>query len=212
MKIFSKVLTLNKLHIIDNILDNFENGSGQADYFNIGLPIVNPPLLRGSIVIHLDVQFLTDNFRFFKKGSPIDTGSIKFGFFKPNFENDLFLEMIHCDYYKFQSLVLDLFELPSQSLKNLSSHKACETLRPVLEKYFSTTVIDFMYGEINPHAWIFEFCLDEGYMLKEKHVKKMFIPNTYLSNPKIRKLNRVLKRKIVPYNPKYGIEGLLSVC
>lgn len=208
MKTFSKVLTLNKLHILENIINTANNsGSAQADYFNVGNPIENPPLLRGSIVIHLNILFLTDNKQFFKTGSPIDTGSIKFGFLKPDIENDLFLKIISCDYIKFYLLVLDLFNLPISSLENLNSHKVCISLKPILEKYFPTAVVNFMYKEKNPHAWLFEFCLDSGYMLKENHIDKIFIPNTYISNPIIKKLSNILKDKVVKYNPKYGIEG-----
>lgn len=207
MKTFSKVLTLNKLHIIENIIDTANLGSVKADYFNIGNPIDNPPSLRGSIVILLNLSFLTDNKQFFKIGSPIDTGSIKFGFLKPDIENELFFEMITCDYIKFYSLTLDLFSLPSSSLDNLNSHRECTSFKPVLDKYFSTTVINFMYREKDPHAWLFEFCLDTGYILKKNHIDKIFIPNTYISNPMIKKLKNILKDKVVKYNPKYGIEG-----
>jgi len=207
MKTFSKILTLNKLHIIENIIGTADNGSLHADYFNVGSPILNPPLLRGSIVMHMNMLFLTDNHQFFKAGSPIDTGSIKFGFLKPNSDNDLFLQMINCSYDKFYALTTDLFRLPDPSLEKLHAHIACVTLKPILEKYFSDIVIDFMYGETNPHAWIFEFCLDSGYILADKHIDKIFIPNTYGSNPVMRKLNKLLKGKVVQYNPKYGIEG-----
>ncbi|MFK3840786.1 hypothetical protein [Serratia sp. NPDC087055] len=207
MKFFSKVITLNKLHIVENIIGAVNGGSSQVDYFNIGSPIENPPLLRGSIVIDINMLFLTDNSDYFKMGSPVDTGSIKFGFLKPNTDNDLFLQMLNCDYDKFLALTLDLFKLPFTSLEKLNCHKACITLKPVLEKYFSTTVVDFMYHEKNPHAWLFEFCLNNGYLFTEKHINKMFIPNTYLSNPVLKELNSLLKDRVVQYNPKYGIEG-----
>ncbi|CNB67956.1 Uncharacterised protein [Yersinia frederiksenii] len=207
MKTFTKVLTLNKLHIIENIIFTAGNGSKKADYFNIGSPIENPPLLRGSIVISMNISFLTDNQYFFKAGSPVDTGSIKFGFLKASIDNDTFLQMINCDYNKFYALTSDLFNLPSIYLQNINNHSACIFSKPILEKYFSTTVIDFMYAENNPHAWLFEFCLDAGYILTEKHINNIFIPNTYASNPTIRRLNHKLKNKIFTYNPKYGMEG-----
>lgn len=207
MKTFSKVLTLNKLHIIENINCSAGGGSLQADYFNIGSPVGNPPLLRGSMVIDMNILFLTDNRDFFKIGSPVDTGSVKFGFLKPDSDIKLFLQMIKCDYEKFYALTLELFALPNHSLEKLNAHQACPTLKPVLRKYFSTPVVDFMYKETNPHAWLFEFCLDSGYLLQEKHIERIYIPNTYSSNPVIRKLSNLLKDKVFYYNPKYGIEG-----
>ncbi|MBS4432431.1 hypothetical protein E2566_07865 [Pectobacterium punjabense] len=207
MKFFSKVLTLNKIHIIDNIIGNSNNGSLKADYFNAGFPVGNPPLLRGSIVIELNESFLTDNADFFNMGSPVDTGSIKCGFLRPNYDNDLFLKMVTCDYQRFHFLISDLFNTPAPSLKNLNDHVSCQTLRPVLEKHFPTSVIEFMYSTDNPHARLFEFCLNSGYLIKEKHIRKLFIPNTYSSNPKVRRLSILLKDKFFKYNPKYGIEG-----
>lgn len=207
MIFFSKILTLNKLHIIENIIGDLDNGSLKADYYNIGYPVGNPPLLRGSIVIELNLDFLTDNINSFSMGSPVDTGSIKFGFLKPNYDSELFLKMAFCDYEKFHSLISDLFNLPEASLNSMNDHTACLTLKPVLTKYFPETVIDFMYDSGSPHAWLFEFCLDSGYSIKEKHIRKLFIPNTYHSNPMIKKLSKLLRSKVVKYNPKYGIEG-----
>ncbi|MGJ8711439.1 hypothetical protein ACQJ2W_012785 [Pantoea agglomerans] len=207
MIFFSKVLTLNKIHIIENIIGNQDNGSSKSDYYNIGYPVGNPPLLRGSIVIELNVDFLTDNIVFFNMGSPIDTGSIKFGFLKPDYDSELFLKMASCDYDRFYSLTSDLLNLPEGSLNSINDHVACPTLKPVLTKYFPKAVIDFMYESDNPHAWLFEFCLDSGYVIQEKHIKRLFIPNTYQSNPKIRNLSKLLRGKLVKYNPKYGIEG-----
>lgn len=207
MIFFSKVLTLNKIHIIENIIGNQDNGSSKSDYYNIGYPVGNPPLLRGSIVIELNVDFLTDNIVFFNMGSPIDTGSIKFGFLKPDYDSELFLKMASCDYDRYYSLTSDLLNLPEGSLNSINDHVACPTLKPVLTKYFPKAVIDFMYESDNPHAWLFEFCLDSGYVIQEKHIKRLFIPNTYQSNPKIRNLSKLLRGKLVKYNPKYGIEG-----
>ncbi|WP_349886040.1 hypothetical protein [Pantoea ananatis] len=207
MIFFSKVLTLNKIHIIENIIGNQDNGSSKSDYYNIGYPVGNPPLLRGSIVIELNVDFLTDNIVFFNMGSPIDTGSIKFGFLKPDYDSELFLKMASCDYDRFYSLTSDLLNLPEGSLNSINDHVACPTLKSVLTKYFPKAVIDFMYESDNPHAWLFEFCLDSGYVIQEKHIKRLFIPNTYQSNPKIRNLSKLLRGKLVKYNPKYGIEG-----
>lgn len=207
MTIFSKVLTLNKIHIIEKIIGTECTAAPSSDYFNIGVPIENPPLLRGSIVIEMNITFLTDNINAFEMGSPIDTGSLKFGFLNPGHDKDLFLQMINCDYKKFHALTLELFDLPTASLKNLIIHRACTTIKPVLEKYFSPTVIDFMYLETNPHAWLFEFSLNQEYTLTEKHIERIFIPNTYLSNRTITKLKRTLKNKLVTYNPKYGIES-----
>lgn len=207
MTIFSKVLTLNKIHIIEKIIGIEHTNAPPFDYFNIGAPIENPPLLRGSIVIEMNITFLTDNIHAFEMGSPIDTGSLKFGFLNPRYDKDLFLQMINCDYKKFHALTLELFNLPTASLKNLITHSACTTIKPVLEKYFPPTVIDFMYFETNPHAWLFEFCLNQEYTLTEKHIKRIFIPNTYLSNRTISKLKRILKHKLTTYNPKYGIES-----
>ncbi len=207
MRTFSKILTLNKLHIIENIIETVDGGSLKADYFNIGFPVGNPPLLRGSIVIELNMFFLTDNGDYFNIGSPVDTGSINFGFLKPNCDKNSFLDMISCDYEKFHALTSELFSLSDLSVDKLNNHKSCPSFKPILEKYFTKTVVDFMYSESNPHAWLFEFCLDIGYVLAGKHIKKVFIPNTYASNPMMVKLKSLLKDKVVQYNPKYGIEG-----
>lgn len=210
MTIFSKVLTLNKLHILEKILGIADEHSQETDYFNIGNPIENPPLLRGSMVMELNLSFLTDNMVSFRTGSPVDTGSLKFGFLKPAHDPDLFLDLLNCDYHKFHSMTVELFTLPENSLRKLVAHDACASLKPVFEKHFEQPVIEFMYNEVNPHARLFEFCLHRDYTITEKHINKLFIPNTYLSNPTIKTLKKTLKRKIISYNPKYGIESRMK--
>jgi len=205
MAIFSKVLTLNKLHMLEKINGNLSDAS-QTDYFNIGMPIENPPLLRGSIVIEMNISFLTDNIDSFEAGSPVDTGGIKFGFLDPKHDKELFLQMLHCDYTKFHKLTKELFELPLNSLNKLVTHNACPSFKPILEKHFTNSVIEFMYNEKNPHAWLFEFSLRKEYKLTEKHINKIHVPNTYLSNSTIKNIKYKLRNKVITYNPKYGIE------
>ncbi|WP_029686584.1 hypothetical protein [Tatumella saanichensis] len=207
MIFFSKILTLNKLHIVENVIGCLDGGSYKSDYYHIGYPVGNPPLLRGSIVIELNLDFLTENIDCFRMGSPVDTGGIKFGFLNPNMDRELFLKMAICDYDKFYSLISDLNSLPELSINSINNHTSCVTLKPVLTKYFQDVLINFMYTSGNPHSWLFEFCLDSGYVIKGEHIRKLFIPNTYQSNPKIRQLSKLLKGKLVKYNPKYGIEG-----
>lgn len=198
MTIFSKILSLNKLHIIEKILGSTNASEQKVDYFNIGYPIEGPPLLRGSMILELNLSFLTDNVDSFEMGSPVDTGSLKFGYLNPNYDNNLFLEMISCNYEKFHSLTTELFSLPEKSLKNLILHSACLSLKPTFEKHFDPTVIDFMYSEPNPHARLFEFRLSKNYRITERHINKIYIPNTYLSNPTIKKLKAKLKTRSSP--------------
>ncbi|CAI8975564.1 conserved hypothetical protein [Pseudomonas sp. IT-P100] len=207
MTIFSKILTLNKLHILEKITGIHHIDSTPSDYFNIGMPIENPPLLRGSIIIELNITFLTENSDFFEGGSPIDTGSVKFGFLKPSYDKDEFLKLSHCNYEKFHALTDELFKLPNSSLIKLLNHAPCPSFKPVLEKHFNSPILDFMYNEKNPHAWLFEFSLSNQYKLSEKHINKIYIPNTYLFNNTIKSLQKTLKRKVITYNPKYGIEN-----
>ncbi|MBW4971914.1 hypothetical protein KZY98_15755, partial [Croceibacter atlanticus] len=80
-----KILSLNKLHIIEKILGSTNASEQKVDYFNIGYPIEGPPLLRGSMILELNLSFLTDNVDSFEMGSPVDTGSLKFGYLNPNY-------------------------------------------------------------------------------------------------------------------------------
>jgi hypothetical protein len=207
MTFISKILTLNKLQILEKIAYGKFNGVPRIDYFNLGYPVADPPLLRGSMVLELHLSFLSNNDAYFEMGSPIDVGSIKSGFLKAFANNGEFIKLVTCDFEKFNKVVADLFSLPPAAIDFLLNHRICPAAENILKKYFQHEVLDFMYREMNPHAWLFEFALQPDYKLAIDHVRRLYIPNTYTSTKLLEKIIKKLPGKVVEYNPKYGIEG-----
>lgn len=204
----SRVLTLNKVEFLEALVHGETEAVGKSDYFNLGHPIYDPPLLRGSIILELNKSFLQDNEKSFEAASPIDTGSIKFGFFHPSGDKTKFLESIRCDFWKFQSLTQELFSLPPVELRQILDHKPSVAAKAILSKYFSEEIVRFMYSQTNPHAWLFEFSLKGKYQITERHVHRVFVPNTYVGSELVGNIVRKLKSKAVKYNPKYGMDQI----
>lgn len=198
----SKILTLDKVDII-KILVGTSKTSSRDDYFNLGYPLLNPPTLRGSIVLSLHDNFLQDNCDYFKYGSPIDIGSIKFNFIE-NAEE--IIDLAKCDYEKFTVLINLLKNLHHHHYQTFLKHEPSNETFEIIQRIFDKKVSAIMQESHDPHLWIFEFCLGQGYSIKKHHIKHICIPNTYVN---IEPFYSLVKNKEIPtkiYNPKYGIE------
>jgi hypothetical protein len=208
MILSSKILTLNKQHILDKIyLETGKTHPKQIDYYTLGYPIINPPRIRGSIILQLNKSFLIDNQNFFGYGSPIDIGSIKYGYFKPPGNTDKFIKNMTCNYQKFIELINELEKLPDNAISHIINHERALEARPILLRFFDRNVVDFMFSCNDPHAWMLEFSLQGSYLLRQNHIKKILYPNTYSETSLFTKLSNKLFGKTSVYNPKYGIEG-----
>ncbi|RYU42115.1 hypothetical protein ERW49_18225 [Aliivibrio finisterrensis] len=201
----SKVLTLDKIEIFNSLV-NCDGNVNRIDYFSLGEPILDPPCLRGTIIIDFNFQFLLDNQDYFDYGSPIDVGSIKFGFIKINSDVERFIESTKCNYNKFFN-VIEKCSFKKSPFDMLSNHIFSMEYLEIIENYFQLSVVDLIKKSNDPHTWLFEFCLKEGYQLELEHINKIFIPNTYLFMSPFLELNKINSQKIVTYNPKYGIES-----
>ncbi|KXF82214.1 hypothetical protein [Enterovibrio coralii] len=198
----SKILTLNKIDILSF------NGSiiERNDYFSLGNPILDPPTLRGTVIVELNYKFLTDNKEFFIYGSPIDIGGVEFGFIKVNRSITDFVDSAKCDYNKFSSIISGISNNPA-SLEMMKLHTYSEHSLKVIENAFDSSVFEVISSSNSPHLCMFEFCLRKGYRLAYEYVEKIFIPNTYASSELFSEIVESLSSKVIVYNPKYGIES-----
>jgi hypothetical protein len=203
----SKVMTLNKRHLLENLCSMLPGGTlPECDYFHFGRPVDDPPLLRGSMLLSLRPPFLTDNAASFHYGSPVDTGGIRFGFLKPP-SPETFLAETTCDYATFNGLMAELCALPPSVLTRLAAHRRTNEAGPVLAKYLSAGVAGFMLQQDLPQLWFFEFSLRAGYRLEPAHVEELSVPNTYAAVPLFRRLRAILGNRMRLYNPRFGCLG-----
>ena len=203
----SKVLTLNKLHILEHLSGMGQGDDGPAvDYFHLGLPIVDPPYIRGSMILQLHLDFLYDNLDFFACGSPVDTGAVRFGFLDPP-DRDAFLDEVTCDALRFVRLVGDLQALPAPVLDHVVQHRSTAGAREALLSHFAPSVVDFMLEHDEPNAWMFEFGLRRGYRVRAAHVTALLHPNTYSRVPVFARLRGMLGPRARDFNPRLGIES-----
>jgi hypothetical protein len=207
MLLVSKILTLNKIHILEKIFSsNYNSIASPIDYFHVGHPITDPPRIRGSITLKLDKQFIIENSDYFNYGSPIDIGSIKFGFF--DIENiDLFIQKIECSYSRFINFLTEVEYLSPQVIAQLMHHRSTPEAREVLEKYFDHSVANFMLKNNDPHAWFFEFALNAGYSLRKEHIQEIIYPNTYSNVSIFQEIKKMVGDKAKVFNPKFSVDS-----
>lgn len=202
----SKILTTQKLHVVETLSSNeLTTASPPFDYFQIGLPILDPPLIRGSMILSLDISFLRDNEAFFDYGSPVDVGGIRFGFLRPP-EPDLFIQKQRCNHTRFWELITELAELPQPAVQRLAEHRNTPAAAAVLTRHLDSAVVDFMLRSHERTAWMFEFSLRRHYHLSIDHVLQMTIPNTYATTSKFATLRQLMGSRLRLYNPKFGVE------
>lgn len=208
MTVITKTLNLGKLDFLHLLTGEGLNISSSLEYFHLGYPIKTPPSLRGSIIVCFNHKLLTFNRESFVTGSPIDNGSIEFGFIKVNCDIKSFMKQSNCDYDKFSHLARRISDSNKIIRYSIYNHRRTPSFRNILQNYFEPEVVTAMFEDENPHRWIFEFSLKNGFIFENEFLEHMYIPNTYMSNPVIKKIVFNMKNKVRFYNPKYGIEGI----
>ncbi|WP_333918306.1 hypothetical protein [Vibrio crassostreae] len=201
----SKIVTFNKIGLLNNLSSQmFNSQSFYKEYFNIGHPIDSPPTLRGSMIVEFNLSFIFDNEEFFEYGSPIDIGSLMAGYIKVNnFE----ISDIKMDFFNFRNILTDIINTSENDKKDFLRHEITATIHNILKKHTNVEVANFIKFDKNPHSRLFEFCLNDGYKIEDKHVRKIHIPNTYSDSYIVRRISNRFKEKIATFNPKYGFEG-----
>lgn len=203
----TKVLTSSKTHLIEKLCARpASTPTAPIDFFFLGEPIVDPPRLRGSILVIFHESFLHENSESFEFGSPLDLGAVRFGFFAAPIEISRFEAMCRCDFEKFSSVVYALSGLPLASRNTLERHGMDVHIAKVLSRFFNTLVIEFMWKHAgDPHACLFEFALRGTYRVAQEHVALLAVPDAYLRSSELTGLRR-FGRSVVSFNAKYGVE------
>jgi hypothetical protein len=200
----SKIVTFNKMSFLNHLSYEMVNSENfHKEYFNIGHPIDSPPTLRGTVVVEFNMSFLFDNEEFFEYGSPIDIGSLMAGYITPH---DFEIPDIKMNFFTFRNILTDILNIDNNDKQNFLRHKITDSVHNILKRHTTNEVADFIRLNESAHSRLFEFCLNEGYKIDAKHVKKIHIPNTYSNNSIIKKISNRFKRKIMTFNPKYGFE------
>lgn len=214
--ICSKVLTLGKADLIARFAQQSWSllYSDNIEYFNLGYPIGDPPRLRGSMVALFSSDFIQHNRDFVISGSPVDTGGIRFGFFDICDDPERIIDDCICDGEKFMALIYALSQSASaQALQQLYRHQLSAEVLEILKGFFSSRVIGLIEcNHSNPHSLLFEFSLVAQYRLSAEHIQRLFIPNTIDSCSTLPYVHSAALHKIVPFNPKYGIEHAIGCC
>jgi hypothetical protein len=200
------VLTLNKLDFLCNLTGKSNYHTNEKIFFNYGKPLISPPRLRGSISIEFNIDFLKDNEPYFVYGSPIDIGGVQFGFIDVGLKKENIIEHSTCDFHKYIEILNNINKLPVNEFEKTINHKHNMGTINLIRKFFPASVASVMHKNLNPHVWIFEFCLDCNYVVSLDHIMNLNIPNTYCDVPCIKDLQKKLGNRVKYYNPKFGIE------
>lgn len=201
----SKIVTFNKAEFLTLLATGkVSNNKNRKEYFNIGHPIENPPTLRGSMVIEFSIEFLVDNYAYFEYGSPVDIGSLNAGYIKPRNNSEFDFKM---SFSKFTTMLGNISKTGSNDIEEFLNHRITDRVKQIIEKMLGLEATHFICNDNNPHSRIFEFCLDKGFTVNDRHVNKIHIPNTYTDNYAIKLISKRFPGKIMTFNPKYGFEG-----
>jgi hypothetical protein len=211
MILVSKILYLDHLPLLSKLFSrNPKNEIGDV-WFNVGFPALTPPTLRGSMAIILNNNFLVENSEYFNYGSIIDLGGLEFGHIRFN-QAPLTIKMgFRCDYAKFSKMLSDLHQQGNNIWQSVLHHRpGDEKLLDILHRHFPTNILSELKGKEDPHYWIYEFALQNGFCFKEHHVIGFYFPNTYRDISVVRQTIRILGDRAKSYNPKFGIESVLA--
>jgi hypothetical protein len=201
----SKILTFNKVEFLALLATGKANThTARKEYFNIGHPIENPPTLRGSMIIEFSIDFLIDNYAYFVYGSPVDIGSLNAGYIKTRSNSPFNFKM---NFNNFTSMLSKISKTSLNDIEEFLSHRITDRVEQVIEGMLGLDAASFIRKDKNPHSRLFEFCLDKGFTVHDRHVKKIHIPNTYKDNHIIKLISKRFAGKIMTFNPKFGFEG-----
>lgn len=201
----SKIVTFNKSEFLTLLATGKENRhTARKEYFNIGHPIENPPTLRGSMIVEFGIDFLIDNYAYFEYGSPVDIGSLNAGYIKPRNHSAFDFKM---SFNNFIRMLGKISKTNPNDIEEFLNHRVTNGVKKIIEDMLGKDAAQFICNDKNPHSRIFEFCLDKGFTVDDRHVEKIHIPNTYTDNHIIKLISKRLPGKIITFNPKYGFEG-----
>lgn len=201
----SKIVTFNKAEFLTLLATGKANThTARKEYFNIGHPIENPPTLRGSMIIEFSIDFLIDNYACFEYGSPVDIGSLNAGYIKPRNDREIDFKM---SFNNFTAMLDKISKTSPNDIEEFQSHRITDRVKQIIEDMLGLEAAYFIRNDKNPHSRLFEFCLDKGFTVHDRHVKKIHIPNTYTDNNLIKLISKRFAGKIMTFNPKYGFEG-----
>lgn len=174
-------------------------------HFFLGDPPLNPPTVRGSVLLRLNQQFLLDNSAHFLVGRPVDLDGVKFGHL-PELPCDLSIKDLELDRLEFIDVCHRLAMLKPTEWARFSSLRSFAPALNSLKNILPDSLIEYMRSTENFHARAFEYELSESYILRPQHVLSLNIPITYMRTAVAKKLSARLGAKLRTYNPKYGIE------
>lgn len=209
-----KIYCSNSLSDLDNRLSIYEtkvassriyDHQARGIHFFLGDPPLNPPTVRGSLLLRLNPQFFLDNSEHFLVGRPVDLDGVKFGHL-PELPCDLSREHLELDKTAFIEICHRLSKLTPTELARFSSQRTSTLALDTLKDILPISLIEYMQNTESFHARAFEYELSESYILKPQHVLSFNIPMTYMRTAVGKSLSARLGAKLRPYNPKYGIE------
>jgi hypothetical protein len=209
-----KIYCSNSLADLGNRLSIYETkvASSRIDdhqvrgvHFFLGDPPLNPPTVRGSVLLRLNPQFLLDNAAHFLVGRPVDLDGVKFGHL-PELPCDLSNEDLELDRMEFIDVCHRLATLEPTEWASFSSGRSSAPALDALKDILPISLIEYMRSTESFHARAFEYELSASYILRPQHVSSLHMPTTYTRTAAAKKLSARLGAKVIPYNPKYGIE------
>lgn len=201
--LLSKIFNNRHLLDIENAIIN-PDGSSKPSYFCLGLPPLNPPRIRGSMLITLNWDFLERNKAHLSKASLCDSGGLQRQMFAAGFENEPVRTPGPNEFFGF----VEKFEkLPSKCKRDWLKFRKSREVDDLLCTFLDPVFVDALAGSTDPHAMLPEVEF-ERFKVEISDIVGIWAPNTYKFQSNI---SKILSRynQIEFYNPALGIESVL---
>ncbi|NIY76992.1 hypothetical protein HED22_15160 [Thalassospira sp. HF15] len=178
----------------------------ESIFFQIGLPELAPPRIRGSMMVVINKEFLTRNSEGFLWGSAFDTGACQAGYLGSDLVK--YAEKLRFSFGEMLSIVSRINEKcgggDGKSFSQLNYSEVSEVLEEVFPENFIKKLIQVRGNS----PLFFELCFNSKAKVRQSDIIALYCPNNY-----VREIRKYLSRgnekiKFVGYNPRFGLESL----
>lgn len=199
----SKVFNLRHCNSVLNAIAGdepfFDN-----QYFTLGLPQLDPPIIRGSFLLVLSSQFIDKNINAIKWWSPTDLGGLRDGFLETHCDEDI--KDCQLSRESLMSFLDVLGDLPSKELWQWLRHRTNPSAEEAALSFLPKSVAEIVRNSTNPHRLLCEFVIHGHVPIDPKQVLGLFCPTSYVEHPAVSRIYNAIGDRLYSYDAKYGIE------
>ncbi len=206
MTFFSKVVTFSRPVLINKLSQETKSNSKRQtdreglEYFFVGLPPLQPVSPEGSMLFVLGSEFLHQNRESFVFGSVGDSGGVASGYI-PEISPSKSAQM-KLGWLQFSETVELISHLSFEAKTKIHTRQSVAEFPSLARGILPDFLLEVLETSDRQDVWSIEFALRRDFIVHPKDVLKVFIPNTYTTEPDLLGLMQQLPEKISVFNPR----------